>query len=368
MQISAIQNINFLRYHFPFFPSDRTLLAVPDGIMSADENMINDWQVDCLELSDDNQDDNPEKLPKKTLLSRKLERVLRKVKAILEDEEALKKIWQKIPEKGDTVEEYEENRRLRIRELLRMAEVEEEMYYAALRTSKRGVVVVLKRDLDEINIEPYNPEWIKSWNGNISFRVCGDFFGVITYVTEYYMKDETNTMDAIMEVLKNNPDKSTRERMKAIADAFLKRRQIGESEGCYKLLSDLLLKNSNTTCVWLSLESPADRVKRMRRAGDEVTEENQIYKKIDGAEGLWSEQSDLMSKWLRRANMEDEREEDSQWADVQDLSLAQFAKMYTSSKSGEDKQRDGTEGHNIQHDDIYPEEVETEDSEEEKKM
>ena len=53
---------------------------------------------------------------------------------------------------------------------------------------------------------------------------------------------------------------------------------------------------------------------------------------------------------------------------MQDLSLAQLAKMYTSSKSGEDKQRDGTEGHNIQHDDIYPEEVETGDSEVEKKM
>ena len=361
-------NISFLRFKFPFFPSDRTMLAVPDSIMSADENMINDWQVDCLELSDDNDEDNPDKLPKKTLLSRKLQRVLKKVKAILEDEEALKKIWQKVPEKGDTVEEYEENRRLRIRELLRMAEVEEEMYYAALRTSKRGVVVVLKRDLDEINIEPYNPEWIRNWNGNISFRVCGDFFGVITYVTEYYMKDETKTMEAIKEVLKNNPDKSTRERMKAIADTFMRSRQIGESEGFYKLLPDLLLKNSNITCVWLSLESPAERVKRMRKAGDEVTEENHVFKKIDGAEGLWSEQSDLMTKWLRRANIEDDREEGSEWADVKDLSLAQFAKMYTSSKSGEDKQRDGTEGHNIQHDDIYPEEVETGDSEVEKKM
>ena len=104
------------------------MIAVPDGNMSADENMINDWQIDCLELSDDNDEDNPKQVPKKTLLSRKLERVLKKVKAILEDEEALKKIWQKIPEKGDTVEEYEENRRLRIRELLRMAEVEEEIF------------------------------------------------------------------------------------------------------------------------------------------------------------------------------------------------------------------------------------------------
>ena len=211
----------------------------------------------------------------------------------------------------------------------------------------------MKRDLDEIMIESYNPEWLKNWNGNISVRICGDFFGVITYCTEYFVKDETKTMQAIQEMIRSRPDENTRERMKTIADAFMRCRQIGESEGFYKLLPDLLLKNSNITKVWLSLDDPAEKVKRMRRADEEVKEANDTYKKIDGVDGLWSEQADLMSKWLRRESMVSE-EEQGEYADVGDISLAQFAKMYTST-SKEGKQRDEYQGHNVQHADIYPE-------------
>ena len=348
------------RFGKPHFPSDRTLIAVPRRMWAVHKDMHSDDLVmDHLEneegeMSDDNEKDNPDKLPKSELLHRRFEHALKKVKAVLEDERALEAIWEKVPSKGDTVEEYEQNRRLRIKEMLAMAEVDEVLYYGALQHSRKGVVIVQKRDLDEIMIESYNPEWLKEWNGNISLLICGDFFGVITYITEYYSKDETKTMQAIKDMLKNRPDENTKEKMKAIANEFMRRRQIGESEGFYKLLPDLLLTNSNITKVWLSLDSPKDKVKRMRRAEEDVKEENEIYKKIDGAEGLWSEQPDLMSKWYRRENAVSE-EEQEMYADVGDVSLAQFAKMYTGSKCGDDKQRDEYEGQNNQHADIFPE-------------
>merc|ERR1711874_873524 len=100
-------------------------------------------------------------------------------------------------------------------------------------------------------------------------------------------------------------------------------RQIGESEGFYKLLPDLLLKNSNVACQWLSLEDPAQKVKRMRRADEEVTESSKIYKKIEGVEGLWKEQPDMVSKWLRRKGAE-EGAPDGIWANPLDISLVQF--------------------------------------------
>ena len=352
------------RFGKPHFPSDRTLIAVPRRMWAVHKGMHSDDLVmDYLEneegeMSDDNEKDNPDKLPKSELLHRRFEKVLKKVKAVLEDEQALAAIWEKVPSKGDTVEEYEQNRRLRIKEMLAMAEVDEVLYYGALQHSNRGVVIVQKRDLDEIMIESYNAEWLKEWNGNISLLICGDFFGVITYVTEYYSKDETKTMQAIKDMLKNRPDENTKEKMKAIANEFMRRRQIGESEGFYKLLPDLLLTNSNITKVWLSLENPKEKVKRMRRAEEDVKEANEIYKKIDGAEGLWSEQPDLMSKWYRRENAVSE-EEQEMYADAGDVSLAQFAKMFTGSKSGDDKQRDEYEGQNNQHADIYPEDEAT---------
>ena len=117
------------RFKMPRFPSDRTLLGVPNwDEMSEDEAIATEMHVDEMELSDDNEDDNPDKLPKMELLKRRFRRVLKKVTKVLEDEEALEEIREKYPDKGDTVEEYEEFRRLRIREMLNKAEVEEDMY------------------------------------------------------------------------------------------------------------------------------------------------------------------------------------------------------------------------------------------------
>ena len=54
---------------------------------------------------------------------------------------------------------------------------------------KRGYTVIVKRDVDEIFTNTYNPEWIKAWDANSDIQFCGDYFGVITYVTDYFMKD-----------------------------------------------------------------------------------------------------------------------------------------------------------------------------------
>ena len=85
-----------------------------------------------------------------------------------------------------------------------------------------------------------------------------------------------------------------------------------------------------------------------------ATEENQRYKKIEGVEGLWMEQSDLLSKWFRRESQSRE-DEQGEFADPADICLAQFAKMYAGSSKGESKQRDENQGQNIQFADIFPE-------------
>ena len=48
-----------------------------------------------------------------------------------------------------------------------MAKVKEEQYYYALRSSTKGIGVVLIRTPQEIYINNYNIEWIKAWNGNM---------------------------------------------------------------------------------------------------------------------------------------------------------------------------------------------------------
>ena len=48
-------------------------------------------------------------------------------------------------------------------------------YEEALSVSlKKGYAVLVKRDVDEIFTNTYNPEWIKSWNANMDISVFQD--------------------------------------------------------------------------------------------------------------------------------------------------------------------------------------------------
>ena len=187
----------------------------------------------------------------------------------------------------------------RIVQLLAVADISPDDYLEALSYSRAGYSVHLRRDLDEIYINAYNPEWLRAWNGNIDFSPTFDFFEVITYITEYFTKDESGTVEAIKQVLESNPDDNTKEKMKKVATTFLSHRQIGEAEAFYKLLPDLNLKNSNVTCQWVHLGKKNERYIRMKKA-DENEKENKNLIKLEGLEGDWYEQPDILGKYKRR--------------------------------------------------------------------
>jgi hypothetical protein len=116
---------------------------------------------------------------------------LRKVQDTIEDEDAIQKIMEKCDKQNETKEEHKAKRKEQIKELCKMAGVSYNDYIGALSHSKSGYSVVLQRDLDEIYINPYNIEWLRAWDGNMDIQVVLDYFAVITYVTDYYSKDDT---------------------------------------------------------------------------------------------------------------------------------------------------------------------------------
>ena len=257
---------------------------------------------------------------------------LRKVQDVLEDEETIKKIMEKYDKQNETKEEYIINRGKRIKELCKTADVKYEDYIKALSMSKSGYSVVLKRDVDEIFINPYNIEWLRAWDGNMDIQVVLDFFAVITYVTDYYAKDDTGTMEIIKAALAQSDSKDLKERMKIVANTFLTHRQMGEAEACYRLLPSMLLKKSNVACQWVSLGSKEDRSLRWRKATEEDLSSGRPVIQLDGHEGYWYEQQDMWSKYLRRP-MEV----------LADICFAQFAKMYHSfsrAKANENESED----------------------------
>ena len=215
------------------------------------------------------------------------------------------------------------------------------MYIVALGTSTTGHSVVQKRDLDEIYINSYNIEWLRAWNGNMDIQVVLDYFAVITYVTDYYAKDDTGTMEVIKAALAQTNTNDLKEKMRTVANVFLTHRQMGEAEAVYRLLPSTNLKKSNVTSQWVSLGVKDERSSRWRKATEEDCKSGRPVTQLACHEGFWYEQQDLWSKYLRRP------------AEIEDICLAQFAKMYRSgcktknndeNKNDEDDDEDGCDG------------------------
>ena len=146
------------------------------------------------------------------------EAILKKVKELLNDKDALKAILDELPNNLDTtIELVKENRKRRIIKLLNLAGLytddEIQLYEDALKYSTPGYSIILERDLNEIFINSYSPEWARAWNGNTDLQVCLDYFAVITYITEYYTKDDSGIMTKLIEMLKKSECSSLKEKM-----------------------------------------------------------------------------------------------------------------------------------------------------------
>ena len=96
--------------------------------------------------------------------------------------------------KKESPEEYDRNIRKRIEMVLKLASAGGEpiTYHqyemAVLQQPRKGSEVLLRRDIDEIFVNNYNQEWIVAWDANLDISPVYDYFGIITYITDYFMK------------------------------------------------------------------------------------------------------------------------------------------------------------------------------------
>ena len=126
-----------------------------------------------------------------------------------------------------------------------------EIYEEALGISGTGYKIVHKRDINEIYVNNYNPEWIINWNGNMDLQLCLDYYAVITYISDYYSKDDSGTMGHIRNVLKSAQNESLKTKLKLVMNKFLTHRQIAECEAYFKILPHLQMKSSNIETVFI---------------------------------------------------------------------------------------------------------------------
>ena len=238
--------------------------------------------------------------------------------------------------KRESPEEYKQNIRKRIDEVLKIASADGEpityqMYETAvIQQPRKGSEVLLRRDIDEIFINNYNPEWIVVWNANIDISPVYDYFGTITYITDYFTKDSTGLTDVLKAAVKQlGDDQDMRQKCYEMANHFMTHRQVGESEAIYKLFANMKMVYSSVSTIFVPTEPKGQRRQFLQRQDPD----SGMGFKVEDKEGLFLEKPDLISKYERRKLLLTEEEKElfgeGEDADTLDqMTLCQFVKMY----------------------------------------
>ena len=213
------------RFDFPKPVSEKTILATPI-----------DEQYPKM-----SEDEKKEKLEK-------YKNILSKAKEILSDE------------KLDTSMSYNQ--------FYQKIECSKKEYEEALSTTVRGNVLILKRNVNEVWTNNYNPNWLKAWNANIDFQLAHDPYAILTYICSYVGKDESGMTQWLKDALRATKHLAREEQLKALKTAWLTHRQIGASETIVRLMPGFHLTESNIGCVWVATGYPENRSSFFKKISD----------------------------------------------------------------------------------------------------
>ena len=290
------------KYNFPRFPLKNTLVIDKHEF----DDVIEDTSLDITIEEASN-----------------FRKILIDVQEILKDEEKMNALKIKFPNKGVTQEENYQFRAERIDEMLKLAGgISYDKYIMAIKKAKRhGSAVLLQRDIDEIYVNNYNPEWLEAWDANLDIQPVLDFFAVITYVTDYWAKPDEGLTPILREAakkLKSEPEQ--KKRCQEMANTFMTNRQMGEAEAYYKILPNLTLKYSSVDTIFVPSDKKALRSKFLMKLDENDVNFNKGSQIKGGKEGTFLEKADIIDKYCRQ-DMTNSPE-------FAELRPSQFAKMY----------------------------------------
>ena len=265
--------------------------------------------------------------------------IFKKVREVLDNKAAMEEILFEFPKTEEsTVFEAKEGRAKRIDSVLIRAgligEEGKKRYRDALAQSSAGYSVVMARDIDELMVNSYNPEITRAWNGNTDFQICLDFYAIITYITEYYAKDDTGIFKILVSTLKESNCDDLKKKMRLLMNTWIQNRQMGQAEAVYRLTKEFHFRDSDAKCVFLQTAPSSERSKILKN----VTDKQDQYKNVptvtvdNHKDGVYVEQYDMHSKY--------ERLPLETYPEIANLTMAQMMKMYSSSWGNKSEKSD----------------------------
>ena len=160
-------------------------------------------------------------------------------------------------------EEFDKNSTLE--QILEKLEIDEEDYENALQVSERGKQVILKRRPNECFINNYNKRLITAYQANMDIQFCTDAYAVVTYICDYWSKDETGMTDYLKEALKEAKSLENRELLSHLKRTYMAKRQIGSCEAVYRGIPTLHLQGSNIACTFVQSGFPENQSQFLKK-------------------------------------------------------------------------------------------------------
>ena len=100
---------------------------------------------------------------------------------------------------------------------------------------------------------------------NMDIQFVSDIHAVVTYVTDYFSKDDEQLTKVMKEALKEKADCNDFERLNYLKKTFFTHRQVNVAQATYGLIPGMDLKGSNVGTVFVASGFPDNRHKRLYR-------------------------------------------------------------------------------------------------------
>jgi len=120
----------------------------------------------------------------------------------------------------------------------------------------------------------FNPEITRAWNGNTDFQIVLDYYAIITYIFEYFTKDDSGVLQVVINTIRATENKDLEQQMILIMNTWIKNRQMGEAEAVFRLIPHFRFRESDAKCVFVQTCPREEKSKMLKNATDKPEYKN----------------------------------------------------------------------------------------------
>ena len=189
----------------------------------------------------------------------------------------------------------------------------------------------LKRQPNVCFINNFFSEGLQAWQANIDIQPVFNHYKAVTYMCAYFSKAEDETSEAMKQAAKEalSASKTEFETMKAIAKAYLTKRECSVQEAVYHILPELWLQKIFPKVIFLNSNLPEKRYKIFKK-------KCQIDELLEDSTEIF--QRNMLDRYLDRP---DESFKYGMYREITNMCFSEFLSLfYPKSRSTKDLEND----------------------------